>query len=50
MVLVAPVPPIAPGLIIQLPAGKPLNNTLPVAVAQVGCVVVPIAGAVGVEG
>lgn len=50
MVLVAPVPAIAPGLITQLPTGKPLRSTLPVAVAQVGCVIVPITGAVGVTG
>jgi hypothetical protein len=37
-------------LIVQVPAGKPLNNTLPVAKAQVGCVIVPTVGAVGVTG
>ena len=50
MVLLVPVPDIAPGLIIQLPDGKPFNITLPVASAQVGWVIVPIAGAEGVTG
>jgi hypothetical protein len=31
-------------------AGKPLKITLPVAKAQVGCVIVPTIGAVGVVG
>jgi len=35
-VLPAPEPVIAPGLIVQLPAGKPLKTTLPVATVQVG--------------
>ena len=43
-------PDIDPGLRIQLPAGNPLNSTLPVATAQVGCVMVPTIGAVGVTG
>ena len=43
-------PAIPPGFIVQLPEGNPLNTTLPVANAQVGCVIVPIAGAVGVTG
>ena len=49
-VYVAPVPAIAPGLIVQLPAGSPLNITLPVGKAQVGWVKVPTAGAVGAAG
>ena len=40
-------PKIPPGLIVQLPEGRPLNTTLPVADAQVGCVMVPTTGAVG---
>ena len=40
----------APGLIVQLPEGKPLNTTLPVSVEQVGCVMVPTIGATGVTG
>ena len=43
-------PAMPPGLMVQLPAGKPLNITLPVAKAQVGCVMVPTIGAVGVAG
>ena len=39
-----------PGLIIQLPAGNPFRITLPVATAQVGCVIVPTEGAEGVVG
>jgi len=48
--VLVPVPAIDPGLIVQLPAGKPFNTTLPVANAQVGCVIVPTVGAPGVEG
>ena len=36
IVVVTPVPAIAPGLIVQFPAGKPLRITLPVARAHVG--------------
>ena len=33
---------------VQVPdAGKPLNATLPVGVVQVGCVIIPTIGAVG---
>ena len=35
---------------VQLPDGNPLNTTLPVAVAHVGCVIVPTVGALGVAG
>ena len=35
---------------VQLPDGKPLNTTLPVAKVQVGWVMVPTVGGVGVEG
>jgi hypothetical protein len=49
-VLVTPVPAMAPGLIVQFPRGNPLNSTLPVATAQVGCVIVPVSGAEGVNG
>ena len=45
-----PVPEMLPGLIVQVPAGSPFNNTLPVATAQVGWVIVPTVGAVGVVG
>ena len=50
MVLLAPVPAIAPGLIIQFPAGKPLNTTLPVETRQVGWVTAPTIGVSGVTG
>jgi hypothetical protein len=50
MVVVAPEPETLPGLIIQLPDGKPLSATLPVAVVQVGCVIVPTVGCTGVAG
>lgn len=43
-------PAIPPGFIVQLPDGNPLNTTLPVANWQVGCVIVPTIGAVGVAG
>jgi hypothetical protein len=43
-------PAIAPGLIVHVPAGKSFSTTLPVAKAQVGCVIVPTIGAVGAAG
>ena len=36
IVIVTPVPAIAPGLIVQFPEGNPVRTTLPVARAQVG--------------
>ena len=55
IVVVAPVPVVVvpPGVLVRVhvPAeGKPLNATLPVAVAQVGWVIVPTTGADGVAG
>jgi hypothetical protein len=50
MVLLAPDPDIAPGLIVQLPAGKPVSITLPVADEQSGWVIAPSTGADGVAG
>ena len=50
MVVLIVLPAIAPGLIVQFPAGKLLRTTLPVATPQVGWVIVPTAGAVGVSG
>lgn len=50
MVLLVVFPDIEPGLIVQLPDGNPLNTTLPVGTAHVGCVIVPTTGAVGVAG
>ena len=35
---------------VQLPAGSPLSTTDPVAIVQVGCVMVPTIGAVGAAG
>ena len=35
---------------VQSPDGRELNTTLPVAIVQVGCVGVPVWGAVGVTG
>ena len=48
--VVDPVPVSAPGLIVQLPAGKPLNSILPVDTVQVGCVSASATGAVGAPG
>ena len=50
MSLLDPVPDILPGLIVQVPAGKPFRTILPVATAQVGWVIVPTVGGVGVVG
>ena len=48
--MLAVFPAIAPGLMVQFPAGKPFNTTLPVATVHVGCVIVPMVGAAGVNG
>ena len=48
-----PVVVITPGkrVIVQVPvAGKPFRITLPVETMQVGCVIVPVTGAGGVDG
>ena len=52
MLATFPVVVIFPGLLVnvQFPEGKPLKTTLPVAVLQVGWVIVPNVGAVGVVG
>lgn len=50
IVVLVPVPLIVPGLIIQLPEGKPVKIILPVPVVHVGCVIVPRVGAGGVTG
>ena len=42
-----PDPLMLPGLIVQVPAGKPFSTTLPVATEQVGWVMVPMAGGDG---
>ena len=50
-VVVVPVPVTPPGFIVHVPvAGNPDNATLPVAVAQVGWVMVPTTGVLGVAG
>jgi hypothetical protein len=52
MVVMVPVPVIAPGLIVHVPvAGRPLNITLPVvAEHEAGWVIFPTIGAVGATG
>ena len=52
MVILVPVPVIAPGLIVHVPvAGRPFSNTLPVvAEHEEGCDIVPTTGAVGATG
>ena len=50
IVVLAPEPEMAPGLIVQLPAGKPLSTTLPVATVHVGCVTAPTITIEGVTG
>ena len=50
MVVLVPLPAMLPGLMVQLPDGKPFKTTLPVARAQLGWVIVPTAGAEGVTG
>ena len=49
-VVLVPDPEIAPGLIVQVPAGKLVKFTLPVLKEQVGGVIVPTVGAEGVTG
>ena len=39
-----------PGFIVQLPDGRPLKSTLPVAAPQVGWIMVPTVGADGADG
>ena len=50
MVVLVVFPVMPPGLMVQLPDGKPFNTTLPVGVKQVGWVMVPTVGAVGGKG
>ena len=50
MVVLEPDPAIPPGFIVQFPVGRPLNSALPVASAQLGCVIAPARGADGVTG
>ena len=47
-VVPVPVVTVAPGVLVRVQVpdeGNPLKRTLPVATAQVGCVIVPIIGA-----
>ena len=46
--VLVPLPVTDPGLIVQVPEGRPLNATLPM-VVQVGWVIVPTTGVAGVE-
>ena len=50
IVVVAVLPVIAPGLRVQFPTGNPESTTLPIATAQVGWVIKPTTGEVGVVG
>jgi hypothetical protein len=52
IVVVVPVPVIAPGLIVHVPEeGRPESTTLPVLAVQTeGCVMTPTIGAVGATG
>ena len=43
-------PEIAPGLMVQSPAGNPDNMTLPFVTVHEGCVIMPTTGAVGFPG
>jgi hypothetical protein len=49
--VVEPVPAIEPGLRVHVPAGRPVNTTLPVGAEQEeGCVIALIIGADGATG
>jgi len=50
IVVLVPDPDIAPGLIVHVPAGRPVKKTLPVATEQEGCVIRLTVGAAGVPG
>jgi hypothetical protein len=50
IIVLEPMPIIAPGLIVQVPDGNPFNSLLPVGTAQVGWVKLPNIGADGVAG
>jgi hypothetical protein len=47
MVVLTVLPVMPPGLMVQLPAGRPFNTTLPVERKHVVWVITPINGAVG---
>ena len=48
--MLVPEPVMLTGLIVQLPDGNPLSNTLPIEDKQVGCVIAPTAGVAGNPG
>jgi len=50
IVILVPVPAVAPGFTTQFPEGNPFKITLPVETEQVGCVIVDMIGALGVTG
>ena len=50
IVVLAPEPVMPPGLIVQVPDGKLLTTTLPVATEQVGCVICPTTIGDGIAG
>jgi hypothetical protein len=50
IVVVVVLPVIPPGLMVQLPAGRPLNTTLPVATEHAGWVTAPTTGGGGGTG
>ena len=50
IVVVAVLPVMPPGFIVQLPAGNPFNTADPVATVHVGWVIVPTVGPVGGSG
>ena len=53
MLVPVPVVVVPPGVTVSVHVpvdGRPLNATLPVETVQIGCVIVPTIGAVGVDG
>lgn len=48
--MLAPEPAMAPGFMVHAPEGKPFSIMLPVETEQLGCVIVPMAGAGDVMG
>lgn len=50
IVVLAVLPLILPGLMVQVPEGRPLSITLPVLTVHVGWVIAPTDGAEGVTG
>jgi hypothetical protein len=50
IVVVVPVPAIAPGFIVHVPDGRPFSTTPPVDPPHDGCVTAPTSGAAGAVG